>query len=96
MSAFLVLLQAMAKSDTGINAGLIISCLDQYLTDAQSSFHLCHSDQLTVPPVKVINASISQLYDDQVRLTSTYFSLFCSSRYYLNDLEMKTDLRILS
>ena len=58
----------------------VISCLGQYLTDAQSSFHLCHSDQLTVPPVKVINASISQLYDDQVRLTSSYFSLFCSGK----------------
>jgi len=58
VSAFLVLLQAMAKSDTGINA-----------------------DQLTVPPVKVINASISQLYDDQLtRETEFQFDYFYTEK----------------
>ena len=59
VSAVLLLLQPMiTKSVPGINAGevwLLSNC-----------FHLSCPDQLTLPPVKVVNASISQLYSDEV------------------------------
>ena len=60
MSAFLVLFQTIAKSVAGINAGLVN--FKHWLILMLSSV-IC-PEQLTVPPVKVINASISQFYDD--------------------------------
>ena len=71
---FLVLLQTIAKSVAAINAGLVDFELWQY-TQLMHSSLIC-PDQLTVPAVKVVNASISQLYDDQVLFNLNYFSWF--------------------
>ena len=74
VSAFLVLLQTIVKSVASINAGLVDFELWQY-TQLMLSSLIC-PDQLTVPPEKVVNASISQLYDDQVLFNLNYFVWF--------------------
>ena len=71
-SAFLVLLQTIVKSVASINAGLVDFKLN---TQLMLSSLIC-PDQLTVPPVTVVNASISQLYNDQVLFNLNYFVWF--------------------
>ena len=59
---FLVLLQAMDRSAIDIDAGT--GDFIQWLLLLVLIF--LDLEPLAVPPVRVINASISQLYDDQV------------------------------
>ena len=70
----MVLLQTILKSVASKNAGLFDFELWQYTQLMLSS--LIRPDQLTVPPVKVVNASISQLYNDQVLFNLNYFVWF--------------------